>query len=127
MGGKLKYRNQHGWKFHGNIMDYMDSSSYRELLRITKEILKCLERDDNEELETLLAERRRAFDNITRDSNCLPHDATLWIKKIRKCEDRCTTVARKEKKRIQAKLEAIGNRIRIENAYGGVRSAKSNT
>jgi hypothetical protein len=80
-----------------------------------------VQRGDDKKLITPLDERRGAFRNIHRGVGQLPPDAASWIRRIRECEDRCTSLARKKKDRVQHELQANQNRLRLENAYKGLR------
>lgn len=92
---------------------------YKELLRITEEVLQCLQKGDDEKLMSLLDERRSVFSNIHHGKNHLPLDAASWIRRIRDCEDRCTSLAREKKSQVHHQLEANQNRIRLGNIYHG--------
>ncbi len=96
-----------------------DISPYRELLRRTEEVLQCLEEGEDEKLAFLLDERRNAFMNICRGgTELLPRDTASWIRRIRECEDRCTSLAKAKKDGIQQELQAIRNKERLGHIYG---------
>jgi len=94
-----------------------NASPYKELLRITEEVLQCLQKGDEKRLIPLLDERRGAFRNIHRGAGHLPRDAASWIRRIRDCEDQCTSLAREKKSQVHHQLEASQNRIRLGNSY----------
>jgi len=91
--------------------------SYKDLLRITEEVLQCLRKGDDKKLMSLLDERRSTFRNIQEGTVHLPRDAASWIRRIRDCEDQCTSLAKEKKSQVHHQLEANQNRIRLGNSY----------
>jgi len=78
------------------IMRATTGSPHKELLRITEEVLQCRQRGHDERLISLLDRRRGVFGNIHSGMGNMPRDAALWIRQIRECQDRCTSLAREK-------------------------------